>query len=456
MTSPITADRLTDRVRRAFAAAGVALLLAACGGKDGGGGSAEPALPPETTAYSIATSTPLSYAVRGAGSNTQRFGLVSAPDGLEIDPRSGQVEWTPRPDQIGEHDVAVTVTDAGGAVTNKTYHITVSAPDGQGAYLVLRTDAVVYTPGQAIVAQWRLGGELPQGAAIELGVQAPEVDPGAPEASPIAWTLGAQGAWSATPVRLQDATRAGQASLVLPNRVPGHWTITARLLDADGAPLASMAARVLVAEVPTLRLVLNRPVANPLDTVRAVVDLAAGDTPVATRLMAWMVQPDGSKLGLPSLDPAELEVHRDATAGGRHVLLEREFSAAESGDYRILVRLYAAADGRLLREAGARFSVCAAASTLSGVVRKPDRGPVDGPAMTQAVVQALDVDDGGVTEAARVAAGGAYTLTLPPGRYLVSVRAIDPSGAALEADGAPVLVGCTPGALARDFQLRTR
>lgn len=448
-------DRLTDRLRCACAAAWVALLLAACSGSGGGGSSSEAPLPPETTEFAATTSTRLAFEVRGSGTGTQAFALTSAPEGMQIDAQTGAVEWVPQAEQIGEHSAAVSIADGNGAVANKTYRITVSAPSDQGVYLVLRTDAAVYTPGQAIVARWRVGGDWPLGASIEIGVQAPGVDPAAAEGSPVAWTLSAQGAWSATLVRLQDAARAGEANLVLPNRVTGHWTITTRLLDADGTLLTSLSARVLVADVPTLRLTLNRPIANPLDTVHAVVDVGVGATPVATRLMAWMVQPDGSKLGLPSLDPTELEVNRNETASGRHVLLEREFTADGAGDYRILVRLYAAADGQLLQEASSRFSVCAATSTLSGLVRKPDHSLLDGPAMLQAAVLALDIDDGGVTEATTVASDGSYSLKLPPGRYVLRARALDVAGAALEADRAAVLVGCTPAALTRDFQLRT-
>lgn len=429
----------------------LALLLAACGS----GGGADADLPPETTEFKVTTSMRLSFQVRGAG-GTSSFALPAAPEGMLIDAATGEVEWTPRPDQIGEHDVAVAVTDGSGAVVGKTYRIVVSAPEGEGAYMVLGTDGVAYRPGQAIALRWRIGGDLPPRGSIEIGADAPAVDAAAAEGSPTAWTLAAQGTWSASPVRYQDAARAGQASLVLPNGLTGHWILTARLLDDDGTPLAAMSARVLVADVPTLKLRLNRTIANPLDTVKAMVDVAAGAAPVATRLAAWMVLPDGRKLGLPSLDPGELEVNRDETASGRHVLLERDFTADEAGDYRLLVRLYAADDGRLLQEAGSRFSVCAATSTLSGRVLKPDRSPADGTAMPLAAVMAFDVDDGGVTDTAEVARDGGYTLNLPPGRYLVRARALDAAGVAFEADAAPVLVGCTPAPLARDLQLRSR
>ena len=449
-------ERPIDRLRGAFAAAGLTLLLAACSGSGGGEPGASPPLPPETTEYTATTSTRLSYEVRGSGTGTQRYALVSAPEGMQIDAQTGQVEWVPQPEQIGTHAVTVAVSDSSGVTADKSYRVQVSAPDGLPSYLVLRTDGVGYALGQQVQVSWRIGGELPGGATIELGVQAPEVDAGAAEGASLTWTLGAQGNWSAAALKLQDAARSGQATITLPNRVAGPWTIVTRLLDAAGAPLATAAAQVLVADVPTLQLALNRPIAKPLDRVKVALDLAGGATPLPTRLMAWLVQPDGRKLGLPGLAADDLEVTRADTDSGRHTLLDRAFTADEAGEYRVLVRLYAAADGRMLQEASAKFAVCATPSTVSGRVLKPDRTALDGSALPIAGVKAFDLDNGGVTATAAITGSGSYSLALPAGRYLVSASAIDAADGVFAAEDLVVNLGCLATTLTRDLPLQPR
>lgn len=444
-----------QRIARLGLAAGVA-LVAACGGGSGGGSVAPP--PPEASAYDAQTSVKLAFAASatGAGAAPLRFELAAAPDGVLIDPQTGSVEWVPQPEQLGDHTIAVAVTDASGAVTTRSYRISVAAPAGQAAYLVLRTDATGYTQGQPIAASWRVGGELPAGASIQLRVSAPAVDASAVNPSQLDWMLDAQGAWSNTPVKLQDAARSGQARLTLPSVLSGHWLIETLLIDETGATLASAARRVLVSDAPAMRLLLNRPIANPLDRVAVGLDLAAGANPLPTRLVAWMVGPDGRVLGLPGLSPTDLEVQRGEVDSGTYTLLDREFTADEAGEYRVHGRLYAAADGRMLQEASARFTVCTGAGEVTGRVSTPDRSALDGVAAALATVRALDVDDLAVTASAAISAQGEYTLSLAPGRYLLLARAIDAAGTRLESDSQPITVACSASRASRDFSLRTR
>lgn len=443
-------------------AAGVALVNA-CGGGNGRGSDSssvisEPALPPETTAYAAQTSVKLGFtaSATGAGAGPLRFGLAAAPDGVRIDEQSGSVEWVPQPAQIGAHELRVTVTDGTGATVDKTYRVTVAAPEGSPAYLVLRTEASTTTVGATIRVSWRIGGDMPANASIELGVLAPGADAGATDDSILDWSLDEQGRWLATPVKLRDAAREGSASFTLPNRLTGTWQIATRLRDEAGQPRAAAAQRVLVADAPTLRLALNRPLANPLDAVRADVAIALGATPLPTRLLAWLVRPDGSVLGLPAQLPDALEVQRGDTESGRYRLLDQEFADDELGEYRIHARLYAAADGRLLQEASQRFTVCAVPGAVAGRVLRPDRSPVDGSAAGPAAVRAFDLDDAGITASAAITASGGYALSLPAGRYLLQARVNDGAGAELRVDSDLLTVGCGTAGLNLDLTLQAR
>lgn len=438
-------------------AAGVA-LVAACGGSGGSGGSETP-LPPETTAYDAQTSVKLNFTASapGAGAAPLRFALAAAPDGVLIDEQSGSVEWVPQYEQLGEHTIAVAVTDASGAVTTKSYRVSVTTPAGQAAYVVLRTDATSAPPGQAVRATWRIGGDMPVNAVIQIRAHAPTVNAAAADASQMSWWLDAQGAWSASEVQRGTAGRQGEALLTMPSATTGLWSVELRMLDDAGKVVAIAAQRLFVADTPALRLVLNRPLANTLDRVKVELDVAVPAAAGAVRLMAWLVKPDGSVLGLPGMLAADLEVQRgEVIASGRQRLFDSEFTAGEQGDYRLHARLYAAADGRLLAEASRRFDICDLLSTVSGVVRRPDRSRLDGTAAPVAAVQALDLDDGGVTASAPVAADGSYQLALAPGRYVLMARVVDDAGAALGAESPLHAVGCTPAAAVRDLNLAAR
>jgi len=58
--------------------------------------------------------------------DTLTFELINAPSGMSIDPATGAITWTPTEVQIGEHDVAVRVTDTAGAVDVGSFIVTVN------------------------------------------------------------------------------------------------------------------------------------------------------------------------------------------------------------------------------------------------------------------------------------------------------------------------------------------
>jgi hypothetical protein len=54
------------------------------------------------------------------GDRSLRFALVEGPPGLDLDPVTGELRWSPRPDQAGAHRVTIAVADAGGAQSSQT------------------------------------------------------------------------------------------------------------------------------------------------------------------------------------------------------------------------------------------------------------------------------------------------------------------------------------------------
>lgn len=66
---------------------------------------------------------------------TAAFALESAPVGMTIGATSGQVDWVPRADQVGSHQVAIVVTDSNGQKARQAYSLRVT--DGTAPTLQL-------------------------------------------------------------------------------------------------------------------------------------------------------------------------------------------------------------------------------------------------------------------------------------------------------------------------------
>ncbi len=61
------------------------------------------------------------------------YTLSNAPDGMTIDSGTGEVEWSPVFDQVGQHPVEVTVVDARNASTHQTFSVEVTDPNAGNA-----------------------------------------------------------------------------------------------------------------------------------------------------------------------------------------------------------------------------------------------------------------------------------------------------------------------------------
>ena len=58
-----------------------------------------------------------------------RFRLRTAPEGMWVNPVSGEITWRPQPGQTGVHPVEVEVKDPGGAVTLQAFRVNVGKGD---------------------------------------------------------------------------------------------------------------------------------------------------------------------------------------------------------------------------------------------------------------------------------------------------------------------------------------
>jgi hypothetical protein len=58
-----------------------------------------------------------------------RFRLRTAPEGMRVNPFSGEIVWRPKPGQTGIHPVEVEVKDSGGAVVVQSFQVTVAKGD---------------------------------------------------------------------------------------------------------------------------------------------------------------------------------------------------------------------------------------------------------------------------------------------------------------------------------------
>jgi hypothetical protein len=61
------------------------------------------------------------------GDRRLRFRLVDGPDGLSLDPVTGEIDWTPSPEQAGSHRVEVVVEDGVGGSTTQEFELNVGA-----------------------------------------------------------------------------------------------------------------------------------------------------------------------------------------------------------------------------------------------------------------------------------------------------------------------------------------
>lgn len=399
---------------------------------------------------------PLTLAVVAADADGDalRYSLVDPPAGMSIDPATGAISWTPLLAQSGTVHYTARVDDGRGGSATREFTAKVSAPEGFPAFIRLEPGSPGYPLGGPVRMAWTLGGSVPEGAVVQLRVRAPVIVP-AGDGSPaqVEWSLGGNGQWSVERVATQSPAADGERTFALPSTAVGAWRIEASLADADGRLLDATVRTFLVGDAPALHLELSRSIANTFDRVQVRLIESAGATPKPVRVVAWLVKPGGAEVGLPGGNPRSIELRRGDSTNAVTTLLNRVFLEGETGEYRVHARLYDRADGGLLHETSAGFSVCDGEGSMAGVVRTVDGSPLDGSRGLIAGVAALDLDDAAATTSSDVAADGRYSLAVEPGRYRLIARHIDGGGGRFEAVSDVLTVGCSGGTQAADLTL---
>ncbi len=302
----------------------------------------------------------------------------------------------------------------------------------------VRLSAAVTAPGERITATWKIVGQSTAKTKLQVRVRAPGgssnvvgkqwIHHGLAPATGALSYLATNGKWSDKPV-LRRPAKSGRLKVTFPTPAVGAWSVEVLLLDkATGATLVSGSRTVLVGDEPGIYLRINRPIANNLDIVRATLTTTAGATPRPVRLLAWLVKPDGSQVGLPGLAPGGLEVFSGTSRSEEIRLLDSWFDTDALGAYQVQVRLFDATTRALISRASAGFEVSDTTAPLTGVVLSAAGTPLDGTTAIIADVQALDVDDLAVTASATPDTAGAYSMTLAPGRYLLTATVMDAAG----------------------------
>lgn len=75
----------------------------------------------------VQANTPYLYVAAGHDPDQEelQYSLSTLPTGMTIDSQSGEIKWTPTPDQVGVHPVVVVVSDEGGLQAFQAFEITV-------------------------------------------------------------------------------------------------------------------------------------------------------------------------------------------------------------------------------------------------------------------------------------------------------------------------------------------
>ena len=399
---------------------------------------------------------PLALPVSGADPDGDAllYSLSDAPPGMTIDPATGAIAWTPRLVSLGSVRYTVMVDDRRGGTATREFTAKVSAPEGFPAFIRLELASPGHALGQPVRVAWTLGGSVPEDAVVELRVRAPVIVPtGDGSPAQVEWSLGSNGQWSVERVDTQSPAADGERAFALPSAAVGAWRIEAMLADADGKPLDVTVRTFLVGDAPALHLELSRSIANSFDRVQARLIESAGATPKPVRVVAWLVKPGGAEVGLPGSNPRSIELRRGDSTNAMTTLLNRVFLEGETGEYRVHARLYDHADGRLLHETSAGFSVCDGGATATGLVRAPDGRPLNGTQGAFASVRALDLDDGATTASSVVAVDGAYSMNVEPGRYRLIASHVGEDHILRSAVSDETIVGCGSGAVTTNLTL---
>ncbi len=333
--------------------------------------------------------------------------------------------------------------------------------------------------GAGVTLTWQIGG--PAGA-YDLVISAREPgsvytstvspqQPGMPPANGSLYYLKPDRTWTASDTVYVSPSVSGSVPVILPSSLEGEWQFEAQLRRPSSSEVSAFdASSLLASSQPAMLLHLNRPIANTGDRIRAELltsawRVSSGEyeasitiqaaAPVQSnqtvKIAAWLQTPGGALLSLPGLDSEMSYAYEGVINNGKIALLDRDLADLGPGEYQIQARTFYSDSGWLMRRAVASFSICDTPGTVTGTGRNAAGQPLGGGSPRLAAVSAFDVDDGETTASTTIDASGSYSLTLLPGRYLLSAKVLDGAGLHSARDQEILKIGCSGVAATRNL-----
>ncbi|AFZ10863.1 Ig family protein (plasmid) [Oscillatoria nigro-viridis PCC 7112] len=90
---------------------------------------------------------------RDAENDPLTFSLVSPPNGMTINPKTGLIQWTPSLSQVGVQNVGVLVSDSSGATASQQYALTISQTAINLPPAITSTPVFTASPGRPYTYQ---------------------------------------------------------------------------------------------------------------------------------------------------------------------------------------------------------------------------------------------------------------------------------------------------------------
>nr|WP_161501616.1 putative Ig domain-containing protein [Rhodopirellula sp. SM50] len=85
-----------------------------------------------------------------ADGDTLVYDLTTAPGGMTIDPATGLITWTPSQDDVGQHEIAIRVSDGNGGVATQRYTVTVSQAPPNRPPVITSTPVTIASVAKAL------------------------------------------------------------------------------------------------------------------------------------------------------------------------------------------------------------------------------------------------------------------------------------------------------------------
>jgi hypothetical protein len=304
-----------------------------------------------------------------------------------------------------------------------------SAPSAYLGSVLLQLSEERVSPGGSLTASWEIAPLLRDpdvevllrtrrpGSVITSGDER-TFTPGVVPANGTLFHRTSTGEWLAQESVLSQNTGPDSRSFSLPTEDEGEWQIEVLVRAADSKRMLAIAQETVVAgSRPTIRLTLNRPIANPNDYIGLALDILPGAEAREVAILGRLIHPDGEVWALPTESPdSSLPIFEGAATKTHIPLLNRHFSGLDQGLYRVEMKMYGP-QGGLLSLANAGFEVCDSSATITGTV--PGLGEVDPENEAVANVRAIDIDDAAGGGIASISSDGSFELILDPGRYLL-------------------------------------